>query len=793
MSAITEPNLSTESAGLTALGKPLPEPALAKPRRRSGGAFSLFAQGEPMVWLSGGALAVCLAMVTGLLVLILLRGGSTFWPLPLTRVQLIDGKTYLGEQTREETYRLTGVMYASLPEPMREVVRPRFIASRPVAGFRISKEVHLGLSPEMHGIIDPMLPADWQKTAEYVDLQDDKIDALAADVRLKVIDALIAADPDAGIIENRRLYRTGNFELMNEHFHWISDFAVKEREEPQWAALMERQEDGRFYGTPLAFLQTRPWTKDDSIEKLKAADPNATVIVNLFQGKMQNRVKLADVKPTDDIVYVVLKSWEDPKEAWAEFQDRHPAVLDRVSKSRAIDKEKNGEIRERQESAKLDMLDAKLRYTEDSDQFRDAKKRFQEVEAQGLKDSLVVADEIRELQRLNREYGLFLLAADGRTRHLEMDNIVRTYLANQITSGDKFNIYLSRWWEFLTADPRNVNLEGGVFPAIYGTVVMTLIMSFLVVPFGVLAALYLREYAKAGPIVSAVRIAVNNLAGVPSIVFGVFGLGFFCYKVGAFIDGGSKHAFGIEPLSGGAWSGLLVVLVLCVAGAIMISIQSSVSKARGSDRTRWMGNVAALLWVAAVVTLVLLVVLTPFFEGFFRAKLVDNKPTFGTGGLLWASLTLALLTLPVVIVATEEALSAVPSSMREGSYGCGASKWQTIRRIVLPRAMPGIMTGTILAMARGAGEVAPLMLVGVMKLVPELPVDGHFPFIHAERSFMHLGFHIYDVGFQSPNSKAAESLVFTTTLLLIVIIAVLNILAITLRSRLRRKFVSGQF
>ncbi|MEE9394078.1 MAG: ABC transporter permease subunit, partial [Planctomycetota bacterium] len=204
------------------------------------------------------------------------------------------------------------------------------------------------------------------------------------------------------------------------------------------------------------------------------------------------------------------------------------------------------------------------------------------------------------------------------------------------------------------------------------------------------------------------------LAGVPSIVFGVFGLGFFCYIVGASID------------------------------------------------------------------------------DIFYPEYAPN-PKFRTGGVLWASLTLALLTLPVVIVTTEEALAAVPSSMREGSYACGASKWQTIRRIVLPRAMPGIMTGAILAMARGAGEVAPLMLVGAVKLAPELPVDGIFPYLHAERSFMHLGFHIFDLSFQSQNSEAAIPMVYTTTLLLIAIIALLNVSAIAIRSRLKRKFVGGQF
>jgi phosphate transport system permease protein len=147
----------------------------------------------------------------------------------------------------------------------------------------------------------------------------------------------------------------------------------------------------------------------------------------------------------------------------------------------------------------------------------------------------------------------------------------------------------------------------------------------------------------------------------------------------------------------------------------------------------------------------------------------------------------------VVSVATEEALAAVPNSMREGSYACGASKWQTILRIVLPRAMPGIMTGMILAMARGAGEVAPLMLVGAVKLAPELPLDHVFPYIHPERSFMHLGFHIYDLGFQSQNSEAAKPMVFTTTLLLIGLIFLLNVLAVRLRTRLRRKFVSATF
>ena len=192
----------------------------------------------------------------------------------------------------------------------------------------------------------------------------------------------------------------------------------------------------------------------------------------------------------------------------------------------------------------------------------------------------------------------------------------------------------------------------------------------------------------------------------------------------------------------------------------------------------------------------MLIFTSPYFEGFWRAKL-SAGPTFGQGGLLWASLTLSLLTLPVVIVATEEALAAVPHSLREGSYACGASKWQTIRHIVLPKAMPGIMTGMILAMARGAGEVAPLMLVGAQKLAPELPIDGVFPYVHwpesFSRSFMHLGYHIFDAGFQSPNSEAARPMVYTSALLLIAIVALLNVTAVWLRRRLRKKYLVSHF
>ncbi|MCC7423031.1 MAG: ABC transporter permease subunit [Planctomycetaceae bacterium] len=291
--------------------------------------------------------------------------------------------------------------------------------------------------------------------------------------------------------------------------------------------------------------------------------------------------------------------------------------------------------------------------------------------------------------------------------------------------------------------------------------------------------------------VSAVRIAVNNLAGVPSIVFGVFGLGFFCYIVGAYIDGGPKNA-GITPWPARTWLAAATALALTALTAFLFGLFSLTSRrAEASTVRRWLGRGSLVLWLAATVLLIFVIARTPYFGGFYAPQLPN--PTYGKGGLIWASLTLSLMTLPVVIVATEEALAAVPNSMREGSYACGASKWQTIQRIVLPRALPGIMTGMILAMARGAGEVAPLMLVGAVKLAPDLPLDTSFPFLHPDRSFMHLGFHIYDLGFQIQNSDASRPMVFTTTLVLIAIIVGLNLTAVWLRARLRQRYKVTQF
>jgi len=325
-----------------------------------------------------------------------------------------------------------------------------------------------------------------------------------------------------------------------------------------------------------------------------------------------------------------------------------------------------------------------------------------------------LAFEAKELRARQSENRIAYTTLDGQERTLPIGDIIHFYLPNQLSFGQKLGLFLHRFWTFLSDEPREANTEGGIFPAIFGTFVMTLLMSVAVTPLGVLAAIYLREYARQGLFVRCVRIAVNNLAGVPSIVFGVFGLGFFVYLVG--------------------------------------------------------GTVDRLFYSLSLPT-----------------------PTFGTGGVLWAALTLALMTLPVVIVATEEALAAVSRGTREGSLACGASKWQTIQRIVLPASLPGILTGLILAMARGAGEVAPLMLVGVVKLAPTLPLDSIAPFVHLERKFMHLGFHIYDLGFQSPDSEAAKPMVFATTFLLILLVVILNLGAILLRNRIRRKYRASTF
>jgi phosphate transport system permease protein len=465
----------------------------------------------------------------------------------------------------------------------------------------------------------------------------------------------------------RLLLRLGNRDLYGFDFKWIDEDQVRQRERPDTAYFVERREYGPLLAVPVSIKRG-----DETLAADTAAAERAL-----------------------------------------------PELIERAQQDRraveTIEKHEIGDINYRIERARL--RERKLELQARADPARDLSRQRGELERTVAEQHALFERKTAELQALLEKAAATTVtfkSADGQEKQLRSLDIYRAYPANRLSWLERLAVYAGRLWEFVSGDPRESNTEGGIFPAIFGTVMMVFTMSLVVVPLGVLAALYLREYAKQGPLVRTVRIAVNNLAGVPSIVFGVFGLGFFVYFVGGTID--------------------------------------------------------QLFYPEALPT-----------------------PTYGTGGILWASLTLALLTVPVVIVASEEALAAVPRSMREASLALGATKFQTILRVVLPAAAPGILTGLILAMARGAGEVAPLMLTGVVKLAPELPLDGIFPFFHMDRKFMHLGFHIYDVGFQSPNVEAAKPMVYTTTIFLLIIVVLLNLTAIVVRNRLRRKYQTGAF
>jgi phosphate transport system permease protein len=459
-------------------------------------------------------------------------------------------------------------------------------------------------------------------------------------------------------------FRVANRDVLGQDFVWHRDEKLGKMERPRDVVVLERTENGDFFGD------------------------------------------LSAVKRGSEVVAT-------GEEAWDALQRAIPEARRLRRATRELEKHAVGDVNHDIARARLAIKRAERELPPGPERDRRVAQQNAVLESRG-KDYERIAAQIADLRRQARATTVVVRAAGGQEKELPVADVVQAHRPNQMSWGDKAALYARRLLGFVTDEPRESNQEGGVFPALFGTVMMTILMSLVTTPFGVLAALYLREYARQGPVVRLVRIAINNLAGVPSIVFGVFGLGFFVY----FVGGGIDRAFYPEALP---------------------------------------------------------------------------TPTWGTGGILWASLTLALLTVPVVIVATEEALAAVPRGAREASLALGASKFQTIQRIVLPGALPGILTGVILAMARGAGEVAPLMITGVVKLAPELPFDGRFPFLHLDRKFMHLGFHIYDVGFQSPNVEAAKPMVFMTTLLLIVIVVGLNVAAIRLRDRIRRKYQSSAF
>ena len=456
----------------------------------------------------------------------------------------------------------------------------------------------------------------------------------------------------------RLLLKTGNRKIYGFDFKWFNETDYHDMSLPPDVAVIEREEWGNFYG----------------------------FLVGLkFDGQ-------------------ILKGERDQLELkLSEMMDRRYEIKEKILR---VEKSEMGALNYQMDKIRLERRKLELDQVPRSDpRFASLDLRVSKLEEQYI----VLGESLRELnQKIDRD-SIEMITTQGEPVILDVKDLVRVYFPNNMNVFQKFAHYFAKLWEFVSEDPREANTEGGIFPAIFGTVAMVLLMAVLVTPFGVVAAIYLNEYAAKGALTKVIRIAVNNLAGVPSVVYGVFGLGFFVYFLGGTID-------------------------------------------------------------------------SLFFEANAPA------PVFGTPGLMWSSLTLALLTVPVVIVSTEEGLTRIPRSIREGSLALGATKAETLWRTVLPMATPAMMTGLILAVARAAGEVAPLMMVGVVKLAPALPVDGNFPFIHLDRKFMHMGFHIYDVGFQSPNVEAARPLVYATSFLLIILIISLNMTAIKIRNSLREKY-----
>ncbi len=489
----------------------------------------------------------------------------------------------------------------------------------------------------------------WPATLELVELRDGSV-LLGERVR----------EDDSRPGRHRIQYKIGNRDLYGLDFRWIDTADIAAVRKPTEAVTVERQEYGNFYG----FLRD---------------------------------LRLADIPaPAAE-----LPIWQRLQRALAVVRKRQESIDKLARTIAAINTE----------TEQIDNRIARLRYRGIAEtDARLQRLRKQRQEAQSRFEAAV--EELNaKSTALAANVAVFADAA-GTEKIIPLPEVVRILQPNQMAFADKLRYYGARVWELLTDEPRESNTEGGLFPAIFGTVMLVFLMSILSFPLGVIAGIYLREYAREGLAVRLVRIAVNNLAGIPSIVYGIFGLGFFVYGIGSTID-----------------------------------------------------------------------------QLFFPERL--PTPTFGTGGILWASLTLGLLTVPVVIVATEEALGAIPSGVREGSLALGATKFQTLYKLLVPMASPGIMTGFILAMARAAGEVAPLMITGVVKLAPALPVDGTFPYLHLDRKFMHLGFHIYDIGFQSPNVEAAMPMVYVTTLLLLAIVVAMCSIAIVLRNHMKRKYALG--
>ena len=501
-----------------------------------------------------------------------------------------------------------------------------------------------------------VIEADYQVPGEAAHVFAGEQVQLEEVPRARLAAAGLPVDIKGGEFMTRELLKVGNRDLYGADFQWVVGEWMNNLRKPAELMVIERREWGNFYG----------------------------YLVNVKQG--------GQVVAEGDA-------------AWNELQQRIARSDELYAQIETLQKRDIGRINHGLERLRLETRRHELHGDLDAAAQADIDTQRAAWDA----EYKVLEEQLTALNTAFNRDSVTVRTADGREAEISLGKVVRAFQPNAMGSADKLGFYFAKLWEFVSADPREANTEGGIFPAIFGTVMMTLIMAVIVTPFGVVAAIYLREYAKQGPMTRLIRIAVNNLAGVPAIVYGVFGLGFFVYVLGGSID----RLFFAEALP---------------------------------------------------------------------------APTFGTPGLLWASLTLAILAVPVVIVATEEGLARIPRALREGSLALGATKAETLWKVVLPMASPAMMTGLILAVARAAGEVAPLMLVGVVKLAPALPLDGNYPYLHLDQKIMHLGFHIYDVGFQSPNVEAARPLVYATALLLVLVIALLNLSAVFIRNHLREKY-----
>ncbi|WP_256452108.1 phosphate ABC transporter permease PstA [Stutzerimonas zhaodongensis] len=503
---------------------------------------------------------------------------------------------------------------------------------------------------------DDVIVADYQVPGSQPRVMAGEVVQAEEVPRARLAASGLPVDVEGGEFMTRELLKVGNREVYGADFSWVVGEWLSNQRKPADLVALERREWGNFYG------------------------------------------ELLNVKEGGQLV-------AEGDAAWPELQkriDRIDSLHAGIAKLEKVDigRINHGLERLRLKTRKLE-LDDKLDAAAQAE--LDAERAQWDAEYKALESELVAL-----YTGFNRD-SITMRTMDGQEKEISLGKIVRAYRPNAMSTLDKLGFYFAKVWEFVSDEPREANTEGGIFPAIFGTVLMTIIMAVIVTPFGVIAAVYLREYAKQGLLTRIIRIAVNNLAGVPSIVYGVFGLGFFVYVLGGSLD----QIFYPEAAP---------------------------------------------------------------------------APVFGTPGLVWASLTLAILTLPVVIVATEEGLARIPRILREGSLALGATKSETLWKVVLPMASPAMMTGLILAVARAAGEVAPLMLVGVVKLAPSLPLNGNYPYLHLDQKIMHLGFHIYDVGFQSPNVEAARPLVYATALLLVLVIATLNLTAVVIRNHLREKY-----